>query len=352
MIEFAMCILVFAVLCMEFLVYGIAAGKILNLDLRIYEIEITGFFVYFGIFQLAALPLILWKQPFQLLFYLWIAICLVCNGYVLLKARSELWNALCQIHTRIRQQNRLLLCTAVLFILFTCCYHGVQQYIGWDTSYYIGTVNTTLYTNTMYIYNGNSGAAEAYLDLRYALSSFYMHSAVLCRLWHISALMMQKYVAGSICICMHGLLVFAIGKKLFPGKDKTALLFLILETALNYGFYTSYTTSSFLLIRGYEAKGYCANVIIPALFYMALCFQKTAKNRTCWIMLFLIGFASVPISMSSILIVPVMMVVILVTEWLIKKDRRLLCYGIICVIPNGIYLVVYFLYTIGFRIST
>lgn len=347
MFEFLRCILMLVIMCMEFLAYGVATQKLLKLELKVYEIWITGFFVYFGVFQIAALPMILLQIPFHVLFYLWIIICMVCNVYVFGGAQAQLVRVIRTMSKWVKQQNRMLLVGAGFCIVFTCYFHAVQQYMSWDTSYYIGTVNTTLYTDTMYIYEGESGVRETYLGLRYALSSFYMNSAVFCKLGHVSALMLQKYVMGSICIGMHGLLVFAIGKKIFREEDAGALRLLIVEIILNYGFYTIYTTATFLLIRSYEAKGFCANVVIPAVFYIALCFRDTVRKREYWIMLFLILAASVPISMSSILIVPVLLAIILCVEWIIKRDMKILKNGIICMVPNGIYLIVYYLYTRG-----
>lgn len=350
MAEFVRCIFVFVIICMEFLISGVTVQKIFKLNLKLYETWIAGFFLYFGVFQIVALPLVILQIPFHVLCYLWLAVCIIWDGLVVIFFRNEMKSVIHQMHVWMKQQRGGLLAGAVFCILFTCCFHGIQQYVSWDTSYYIGTVNTTLYTDTMYVYNGNSGIREGYLELRYALSTFYMHSAVFCRLGHISALMLQKYVMGSVCICMHGLMVFSIGKKLFREDDRQALKLLILEIVLNYGFCTIYTTSSFLLIRAYEAKGFCANVILTGIFYIALCFRSTTRKKEYWMLLFLIAFSSIPVSMSAILIVPVMIVIILAAELIMKRDIQIVGKGILCLIPNGVYLIVYFLYTRGFKI--
>lgn len=349
MAELIVSFFIFAGIWIEFLIFGTVAKRILRLNLKSYETIIAGFFLYFGFFQIVALPLILLQYPFHILFYLWIGICVIINVYVIIFARNSLLNEAFIITGWLGQQKRYLIIGVLLCIGFTCYFHAVQPYMGWDTSYYVGTVNTTVYTDTMYVYNGNSGVKEQ-INFRYALSAFYIHSAFLCKLGNVSALIMQKYVVGALCICMHGLIIFAIGKKIFRGNSVRALQFLIAEIVLNYGFCTIYTTSSFLLIRGYEAKGFCANVIIPAIFYITLCLWNDVRKREKWVILFLISFASVPVSMSSILIVPAMLAIVLATELIIKRDLHIIWKGILCVIPNGIYLIVYYLYTQGFRI--
>lgn len=350
MVELALCLLIILFLYIEFGVYGTGFNKIFRFDMPAYAAEITGFFVYFGVFQIAALPMILLQRSLSELVMLWIGISILVNGYVLIAARRELWDMICRTAAGIWRMKGILLLGVLLLAGVTCYFQAAQPYMGWDTSYYVGTVNTTVYTDSMYIYNGNSGAAEKYLDFRYALSTFYMHSAVWCKISTVSAMMIQKYVMGTVCILTYGLVLFAIGKKLFHQEDRKALLLLGLAFIFNYGFNTIYSTSSFLLLRGYEAKGFCANVVIPAVFYGALCLWEDSRKREYWGLLFMIGFSSVPVSMSSILIVPAMIVIILMAEWLIKKDGKILWNGLWCVIPNAVYLVVYFLYTQGVRI--
>lgn len=349
--QIAVCVVLVLFLCLQFLIYGVAANKILKLKMKLYETEIIGFFVHFGLFQIIALPLILLQKSLTLLMLVWIAVSVISAAYVLLAARKELGHALKGICSGVWNMKGFLLLGAVTITALACYYFAVQKYMGWDTTYYVGTVNTSIYTDTMYIYNGSSGAMESKLDLRYALSGFYMHSAVLCRVFSLNAMEVQKYVMGILCILLYGMLVFAIGKKLFQESSKSALGLVITAFLLNFGFHTMYTSSSFLLVRAYEAKGYCANVIMPALFYMVLCFWKKRKDRTYWWMLFLIAFASVPVSMSALVIAPAVIAIMLLTEWILEKDAVLLWRGFWCLVPNGIYLLVYFLYTRGMIIT-
>lgn len=350
MVEIALCLLVIVWLFVEFSIYGIGFKKIFKFCMGAYDVLILGFFVYFGIFQIAALPMVLLQRSLKELVILWLGVSVAVNGYVLIRARRELWEMVCRIAAGVWRMKGVLLIVVLLLVGISCYFQAVQYYMGWDSSYYIGTVNTSVYTDSMYRYNGNSGIAEKFLDLRYALSTFYIHSAVLCKVSTVSAVMMQRYVMGTVCVLSHSLLVFAIGRKLFRRDDKKALLVLGLVLFFNFGFHTMYSASDFLLMRGYEAKGFCANVVIPAIWYAVLCLWEDLRKRESWGMLFWIGFSSVPLSMSSILIVPAIIVIALAAEWFIKKDGRLLWYGIWCVIPNGIYLVVYFLYTQGWKI--
>jgi len=350
MLQLALCLLTLVLLGIEFGVYGIGFCRIFRLKLSGCETEILGFFVYFGLFQMAALPLILLQRPFHELVYLWLAIAAVVNLSVLLTSVRQLGGLGSSIFTALWKLKGILLAAVVLLVLFVCWFQGTQTYMGWDTTEYIGTVNTTVYTDTMYIYEGNSGVMGKSMNLRYALSAFYMHSAVLCKLIAASGMMVQKYVLGTVCILMHALILFASGRRLFPGEEKKALFMTGLVFVMHLGFQTMYTTSDFLMIRAYEAKGFCANVVIPAMFYAILCFWEDQEKREHWAIMSVVCFSSVPISMSSIVIVPALMVIAVLAQWLTKRSWKVLWRSFCCAVPNGIYLMIYFLYTQGFRI--
>lgn len=350
MVALAWCFLLLLLLGIEWGIFGVLACKLFRLELKSYETGIVGFFVYFGLFQVVALPLILIQRPFHELVWLWLVALGIVNLFVLFTARGLLGTLVRNILAGLWRIKGLLFAVVFLLVLFVCWFQGTQQYMGWDTTYYIGTIDTTVYTDSMYQYNGASGVAEQVLDLRYALSAFYMHSAVLCKLTAVSGVMVQKYVLGTVCILLHGLILFAMGRRLFPDSERKALVLIGLVFVMHLGFQTMYSVSDFLVIRGYEAKGFCANVIIPAVFYAALRIWEQSQNREAWAIMFFVCLSSVPVSMSSLLIVPAMVVIVSMAEAMARKSWTILGRGICCAVPNSIYLLVYFLYTRGLEI--
>lgn len=349
--QLAVCFLALLILGIEFNVFGVAFCHVFRLKPRGYEIGLIGFFVYFGLFQIAALPLILLQRPFHELVVLWLVVAAAVNIFVFLRGRAELGTLFQKVFAGMWRNRGLLLVTVILLILFCCWFQGTQDYVGWDTTYYIGTVGTTVEMDSMYVYDSASGTIEKTLDFRYALSAFYMHSALLCKLTGLGAMLVQKYILGTLCILMHACTLIVLGIHLFPEEEKKALFMTGLVFLLHLGFQTNYTVSEFLLVRGYEAKGFCANVVIPAVFYAILCLWKDAKRREHWFLAFAICFSSVPVSMSSLVIVPAMMGIAILAEWLRERKWQILWRAFLCVVPNGIYMVLYFLYTRGIRIT-
>lgn len=350
MVQLALCLLMIALLFLEFAVFGNGFCKLFRLKFRAYETGILGFFVYFGFFQIEALPLILLQRPFHELAWLWTGTACLVNLCVLLTAGKALASFLKSIFAGLWRIKGILLVAVVLLVFFVCWFQGTQPYVGWDTVDYVGTVNTTVYTDTMYVYQGNSGAMAKELDLRYALSAFYMHSALLCKLMSAGGMIVQKYIIGTVCVLMHAGILFAIGRHLFPEKEKKALFFTGLAFVMHLGFYTNYSVSDFLMIRAYEAKGFCANVVIPAMFYAILRFWQDWEKREHRALLFVVCFSSIPVSMSSLAIIPAMLVIAVTAHGLVIKSPKVIFRSIWYAVPNGMYLILYFLYTRGFQI--
>lgn len=309
-----------------------------------------GFFVYYGMFQLVALPCIFTKQSLTLLTILWgivIAIMIALGIFQLIK-RPKNSTKLGERFTEVKDffWNEKMYFLVVALVLVQCFVAASSSYVGWDTAYYIGNINTTLYTDTMYIYNGTTGLPEWTMPIRYALSSFYMNTAVWCRYFGLEAILAQKYVMAIICQLMTNLFAYLVLRKLCSSKKKIAWTMCIYMVC-NYMFSTTYSTAGFLLERGYEAKAFCANVLVLAVFYGYLNLRKNVKEKKKWIDFFTILAATIPVSMSGIVSIPVLAFVLLVLLFFEHPSFRVVRNGVICLIPNGIYLIIYLLHALG-----
>lgn len=336
-------ILIFLVV---FTAFGYLGSYLMKRKSSFVESLLLGVFFYFALFQVFALPLILLKQHLTLLTGMWLAV-----------VTSILVLAFIVLYKTVRKQERLkwslpnkksIVCYLAMagVVLFFCYFTAIQNYWGWDTAFYIGTISTTVDTDTMYLINGENGRPETTLPLRYALSGFYMNSAVFCKLTGIAVVSFQKYVMGTLDVILYFAIVYLVGQALFRSATTKVTGFLWTAGLVNLFFVSEYTTSQFLILRAYEAKSYCANVVIPTIFWLLLLLHKDMENRANWKMLFVVMLASVPISMSAILIAPAMLGITVLGESIVNKNGRVLLRGIVCMIPNIVYLVMYLLYTL------
>lgn len=327
------------------------------------EAVVLGFFGYFAVFQVIAEVLILTKQRLHVLSVIWMAVLAVLVAVALAVAvkdrnrnkrdKRSLGSAASVVKVRPEAGVRILAGILVAAVLCECASAVLmQRNIGWDFAYYIGNMTTSVDTDTMFLYDGSSGVLRRTMELRYALSAFYMNTAWLSQVTGVSALVLQKYVAGVLCVLLTNAVVYSFAMKVFNRDFKKSAVLVTITIVMTICWDVYDTSGQFLILRGYEAKAYCANVVVPAVCYLLYRIWTDSGDKSSWARLFLAASASVAVSMSGIVLVPAMIVIMLLAhmavEW--KLDGNVIRRGICCLLPNVCYLAVYFCYTRGWLI--
>lgn len=360
MLQLFVCIII---LTFSLAIYGLI-GKAICMKYRwnlvMPEMVCVGFFFYFALFQVIAEVLIFTKQKLHVLGNVWMVILgllLLMSVSVIVKEQKK--NRMLPTGPatvkKIRPGKSVWLLLALMFAAIVCeCLTAVlmQRNIGWDFAYYIGNMTTSVATDTMYLYDGSSGVLRETMELRYALSSFYMNTAWMSQITGISALLIQKYVMGVLCVLLTNAIVYSFAMEVFRRDIKKSAILVTITIVLTI-FWDVYDTSAqFLMLRGYEAKAYCANIVLPMALYLLYRLWKKETDVCSWAELFLVAFASVAISMSAIMIVPVMIGIMLLAHLLVERrfDLLFIRRGCYCLMPNVCYLLVYLLYTIDWLV--
>lgn len=356
MTDIVLCLGMIAVLLVLYMVFGRTASRILGMQMGGGLCLIFGAFVYYGMFQMLAVPFILLKQPLSRLTFFWLAVlAVVAAGYFWME-RKDIRNSL----NRLFAVNPVSAVKVIMVVLaaLQIYYIITSEYLGWDTASYVGTVETSVMRNSMYLYQGENGKIANDIDMRYALSGFYMHSAVWCQLLRIRAVYFAKIVQGGVLAILADLTVFQLGCFLFSGKAYRNLIsekkiadcaagMVIAFIVINVFFDSIYSTADFLLSRALEAKAYCANFVLPGILLFGMMLWRECEKRETKICLFAAVFGSVAISMSSLVIAPAMVTVLLLPILLQKRTWAWIRYYILCMLPNFLYLLVYLLYKAG-----
>lgn len=330
-----------------FVVWGNLLKHTLKWKMNQLQCLIFGFLLYFSVFQLMAFPMIIAKTSLTVLTYSWgiLTVLVTIWGLCLMLKHGTKGALQASAKGLVQLKHKWIYIVLGCFVALQIIVVTFQAYSGWDTAFYVGTMNTSLFTDTMYIYDGNSGRIKSVIDMRYAMSTFFMQFTVGCKVFNIHPQIMTMYLVRQLCVLLADGVVYLIASLFFKEK-KSKVFFVICFIVLNFFWISEYAPAKFLMVRGYEAKGFCANIVIPMILYCGiLLYYKGQQNRQMWQMLFLVGLSSVPLSMSSILIVPVMIAIMGLVDLVFNRKWKNLLYDFVCVLPNLIYLILFFLYT-------
>lgn len=305
-----------------------------------------GFFLYYALFEIIALPLILMQKSLSTLMFTWGFVCVMVAAfflYALVKNKKGINEVIAKNKDRYSDFTQKIswLCSVVLVGLETL-FSLLHPNNSWDTTFYIGTVVKSVDTNTMYIYDGYTGWKNVFINIKYAMCSFYMNDALIGIITKVHGAIICRFFNTVICHLIAAYIVYLLGRELFIEK-KAAYGMVCVFAVANLGLGTGYLANDFLLNRSYEAKAFCANVVVPGLLLVLIRILKNSDNRKKWISLLVVNIASVSISSSSLLLVPLMCALLIGTNIFVTKKWNHILWLLICCIPNVMYLLLYFI---------
>lgn len=302
---------------------------------------ISGYLLYFSVFEVIALPMVLSLQPLSFLARVWGVLLGISVAGATVWCISDWMRQLKKIGYILKEHKGFLLLLGVC-IAIQCLMGMLYSDSSADAAYYVGTVNTAVYTDTMGRYNPYTGSAISHFSARYIFSCYPMHNAVVCFLTGIHALIQTKTIMTAINIFISNLIVYEIGLKMFKNHKIKADLMVCFVCLIHLFSNTIYTDGTFLLTRSYEGKSILANVIFPMVFYCAVRLYQDEKDRLLWFLLFMTSVSAITFTGSSI-ILSVALGAGILPVIAVKRNGRLLFPFLICLIPGLLYMLVYLL---------
>lgn len=215
-----------------------------------------------------------------------------------------------------------------------------------DAAYYVGTVSTSVYTDTLGRYNPYNGIILKVFQARYVFSAYPMNNAVWCRLLGIHPIVQAKLVMSCMNVLTANLIIYQIGKRLFDGNRKKADLMVVFTCVLQLFCGTIYSSGTFFFTRSYEGKAILANIAIPAVLMCAIWYLQEKNDRNVWIVLFITAVSALTFSGSAI-IFPIVIAAGMAPVAVMNKKISGLVYCAVCMIPSILYAAVFFACRIG-----
>lgn len=292
--------------------------KIIKIDQTSLVTILVGVLAYQIIFQLLTFGVYIVHPVLSCLSTIWIVILGATVMISLVCCRKEIAFDIKE-KKEFLHNNRKSMFLLSIVILAVCYFVSINGEINDDAAYYIGLINTTLTTDSIYQYNVYNGYLEDSLYLRRMLVTFEVHGAVLCQIWKIPALVFARIFRACQNVLLTCSAVYLVGTELF-NKDKKkinkAITFVIVFLYLQFMFVgTIYTTAAFFMTRTYEGKAFASNVVMIFILYLCMRFHRT-KNKRFLMLILLSWWGSVAISASAMVLVPIETFVLLVPYYL------------------------------------
>ena len=199
--------------------------------------------------------------------------------------------------------------------------------------------------NTILPYTGTSTA----LDIRHALAVITMWDAFIAKMSGIHATIVAHSIIPLFVIPLVYLVYVEIGRILFRSRQQIIPVFMIIVSMLlMFGNVSIYTPATFFLMRTWQGKALVANLVFPMIFWMFFWMLEDLKApkkqtfRAAWIMLGLINMFSGVCSSLGVIFGSGLIALLTLILLVLSKRWTVMLGAFLCVIPNLIYLGIYF----------
>lgn len=215
--------------------------------------------------------------------------------------------------------------------------------------------------NTILPYTGTSTS----LDIRHALAVITMWIAFVAKESGIHATIVSHSIMPLFFIPLVYLVYVEIGRVLFRERQQVIPVFMIIVSfLLMFGNVSIYTPATFFLMRTWQGKALVSNLVFPMIFWLFLWMFEDAKmvfppNRRekeweqprrdwCpWIALFFVNMFSGVCTSLGVIFGSALTALLTLVLLVYTRKVRVIFGAMLCMIPNVIYLMIYFSLFIG-----
>lgn len=293
---------------------------------------ILGYFSYFCLFEIVALPCIFLHKSLTFLSWLLLAVLGVAVIAACVVGRQSWVNQIKTVPRSLKEHSWLLLLLLAV-VAFQCFFVAIYYDGSADAAYYVGISSSSVYTDTLGAYNPYTGAALKYYKPRYVFSCYPLHNAFVSSVSGIAAIIQAKTIMAVVNAVIANMIYYQIGRLLFRKKSRRyADLMVVFLFVINLYCNTIYLPASFLFTRLYEGKSMLANIVLPMILYCSIRLYQEDGDRLPWLYLFFVNLAAITFSGTSVIAVFACSAAIIPIIFLRRRFKLLVPY-ILCMLP-------------------
>lgn len=281
---------------------------------------LLGFVVYFGVFQIVALPMKIGRLSLKYLTLTWVGILGVVFLFDIIGRRKILSRAFKNCFSdskKIAAGCVFLIAAGVLALILGM---NVNHISDFDAGYYIGLPVSSVYSNTIELMDPYSGQMLSRPDSFYILNTNTVHSAVIFQALNLHPLVEEKFSMTAALSVVFCLFLYKGGKLLFQENRRKALMFLMLSVLTLLFSYSLAGVSHYFAYRTYEGKAITAYLYTTGIFVFFLGIFREKEKKWGWTGLFFAALGGVAFCNTAIFVIPVM-ISALVLPWILLERK-------------------------------
>jgi len=316
---------------------------------------VMGFITMLAVFQLLAVPMIVFKSSFHLLAGVWIAVMVVLVVVSFIMNSKRFIRIMQVAWKRVFVQNmftRVLILAGIILVLFQMWMLAGHMHVDTDDSRYMAESMEAYEIDTMIQYHPITGEhidvpnGEMIKDI---VAPFSFYITLLAKLLLLHPLAVAHIVIPLLFIPYAYFIYYLIARRLLGDKlQEVAIFMFFINLLICFAYGSLYSLSFYFLLRIWQGKAMFISVMLPAILLSSLnIVQEKGRGKQYWILFCVMLASSIGSGMASILPPLIVGATILMAAIKEKKIRPLI-YGGICIVPNMVFAVVYILINRGY----
>lgn len=250
---------------------------------------VFGQMLLLAILQLMAVPMILLKCRFNVLYwsYLFAAILLFAMGLLQILTHRK------RIRIRRHRQGlfpNLVLTVAILMMLWQAGHYFFGIHLDEDDARWLAEANDALEYGDMMNRSFNTGELDTVFTVpRDVTSPWPMMYAIVSKVLHTRPAVFAHTIYPAVEILVMYGVYWLIGTELYKRRSARRTFLLAVSLVILFFGGTVYTQGAFALVRIWQGKATVAGVVLPLLFYLCIRANRYAKRkrfRENWVNLF------------------------------------------------------------------
>jgi len=294
---------------------------------------LCGFMFFYALFEVVYLPFVLQHKPLHILTAVWMVICFVVIAIAIIILWKEKHNPIIVVASVCKN----LPCSAwvaIAVVIFQIIIVSFLDYHDGDNSYYIANTTTSVYTDSMFIYDPYTGLPLEEMNLRYALSGYGINNAVFSQFFQIHPLLLYRASLPALFMIVTNIIYYKIARSIFNQNTLAIITFIVVAGGLNlWGIYSIYTSSIFLMGRTAQGKSLLANIILPAMFYLFLCLYQKPRSCFYWGLIFTIIIAGLSFTFTTAFTTSAFLCAFTLVLTVAKKQLKAILYALVVIAP-------------------